>query len=87
MVAIASLCGRMVGRSYGMASIEMIFKLMFSGFTYDFYVFLRFENGSQSLPNDGVIISQENSYLLWNSIRRGFHNEIGTVMIILVPRL
>jgi hypothetical protein len=38
--------------------------LAVSGFSDDFYVLLRFENGSQSLPNDRVIISQENTYLL-----------------------
>jgi len=43
--------------------------LAISGFGHDFYVLLRFENGSQSLPNDRVIISQENTYLLFVSVR------------------
>jgi len=43
--------------------------LAVSCFSYDFYVFLRLQNGSQSLLNNRLIISQDNRNLLCDSIR------------------
>jgi hypothetical protein len=40
-----------------------------SGFSYNSEVFLRFENGTQAMPNDRVIVRYNHSYLL----RRNLH--------------
>jgi hypothetical protein len=49
-----------------------------SGFSYNSEVFLRFENGTQAMPNDRVIVRYNHSYLLRRNLERCFHDRIGT---------
>jgi hypothetical protein len=48
-------------------------------------VFLRFENGTQAVPNDRVIVRYHHPYLLRGNLERCFHDGIGTVRTMLVP--
>jgi hypothetical protein len=48
-----------------------------TGFSYNFEVFLRFENGTQALPNDRVIVRYNHLYLLRGNLEGCFHDRIG----------
>jgi hypothetical protein len=49
-----------------------------SGFSYSSEVVLRFENGTQAVPNDRVIVPCDHLYLLRRNLERSFHDRIGT---------
>ena len=52
-----------------------------SGFSYSSEVVLRFENGTQALPNDRVIVRYNHVYRLRRNLERCFHDTISKALI------